>query len=186
MPVTTVLLSGGMDSMACVHVAQAAGANVRGLFVDYGQVSARREEAAAVRVAARFGIECGVVRVEGLQPLVAANGFIMGRNMGFVLLALMNIRDDAGAIVLGIHSGTAYSDCSPEFVTLAQQACDLYTGGRIRVEAPFVLQDKVDLAIYCLRNRLPRDLTYSCELGLDQPCGRCNSCKDLIALDGPG
>jgi 7-cyano-7-deazaguanine synthase len=174
-----------MDSMACVHVSQAAGAEVRGLFIDYGQVSASREEAAARQVAARFGIECDVVRVAGLRPLIAANGFIMGRNMGFVLLALMNIRADSGSIVLGIHSGTQYSDCAPEFVELAQQVCDLYTGGRIRVEAPFVRQDKVDLAIYCLRNRLPRELTYSCELGLDQPCGRCNSCKDLIALDGP-
>ena len=60
------------------------------------------------------------------------------------------------------------------------------TGGRVRVDAPFVRQSKVDLAIYCLLNRLPRELTYSCELGLDQPCGKCNSCKDLLVLDGPG
>lgn len=170
--------------MACVHHAQTAGVTARGLFIDYGQVSAVREEGAARQVAEHFGIEFDVVRVTGLRPLVASNGFIMGRNMGFLLLALMNMREDSGAISLGIHSGTAYSDCSPEFVAIAQQVCDLYTGGRVRVEAPFVNEDKVDLAIYCLRNRLPRHLTYSCELGLDQPCGRCNSCKDLITLDG--
>ena len=56
MSVTTVLLSGGMDSMACVHVVKAAGAEARGLYIDYNQTSARREEAAARQVAAYFGI----------------------------------------------------------------------------------------------------------------------------------
>lgn len=171
--------------MACVHVAASSGATVRGLFIDYGQPSAAREEAAANNVARHFGIELSVVRVGGLQPLVAQSGFIMGRNMAFILLAMMNIRDEKATVSIGIHSGTAYSDCSSQFVSLAQQVFDLYTGGKVTLEAPFVTQDKVDIAIYCLRHHLPRELTYSCELGLDQPCGRCASCKDLLVLDPP-
>jgi len=171
--------------MACVHVAVESGAVVRCLFIDYGQPSAVREEAAARDIARHFGIELSVVRVGGLQPLVAQSGFIMGRNMAFSLLALMDIREVPASVSIGIHSGTAYCDCSPRFVSLAQQAFDLYTGGKVTLVAPFVTQDKVDIAIYCLRNRLPRELTYSCELGLDQPCGRCASCKDLLVLDPP-
>jgi 7-cyano-7-deazaguanine synthase in queuosine biosynthesis len=105
--------------------------------------------------------------------------------MAFLLLGLMNSRAETGAVALGIHHGTPYADCSPGFVALAQKVFDLYTGGRVRVEAPFASWDKVDIAIYCLKERLPRALSYSCELGLDQPCGRCKSCRDLIALDGP-
>jgi 7-cyano-7-deazaguanine synthase len=183
-PVTTILLSGGMDSMACLHFYLASGVRVAGLFIDYAHRSAERERAAARNVATHYGIPFSVVEVGGLAPLVSEKGFIMGRNMAFVLLALMNVREESGAIALGIHSGTAYSDCSPAFVDLAQQVCDLYTEGRMKVEAPFVTWSKAHIAIYCLKNRLPRWLTYSCELGADQPCGRCNSCKDLIVLDG--
>jgi 7-cyano-7-deazaguanine synthase len=140
---------------------------------------------AAGNVARHFGIPLSVIRVAGLEPLVAGNGFVMGRNMALCLLALMNVRHKETTISLGIHSGSIYCDCSPEFVSLAQEVADLYTQGIVTIAAPFLTRDKVDVAIYCLRNHLPRELTYSCDLGLDQPCGRCASCKALLELFPP-
>jgi 7-cyano-7-deazaguanine synthase len=61
---------------------------------------------------------------------------------------------------------------------------DFYTYGKVVMAAPFVDWNKVDIAIYCVTEGLPMDLTYSCELGLDQPCGRCKSCIDLMTLEG--
>jgi len=42
-----VLLSGGIDSAACVAFFQNRGNGVGGMFVDYGQISAAREKKAA-------------------------------------------------------------------------------------------------------------------------------------------
>jgi 7-cyano-7-deazaguanine synthase len=173
-----------MDSMALVFYYQAKGAPVEGLFVDYGQLSARREEKAAHAVAEYFKIPLSVARIRGLSPRISEKGFIQGRNMGLALIGLMNSKITTGTIALGIHSGSYHCDCTPEFVKLAQDVFNMYTQGQIRVGAPFVTWDKVDIAIYCFKKRLPRWLTYSCELGLRQPCGKCDSCKALVRLDG--
>ncbi len=39
---------------------------------------------------------------------------------------------------------------------------------------------------YCKRLGVPVELTYSCEMGKDQPCGKCLSCKDLEKLYAAG
>ena len=50
------LLSGGLDSTVAAALAAETFRLVRGLFYDYGQHAARREYAAAGRVAERYGI----------------------------------------------------------------------------------------------------------------------------------
>lgn len=42
--------------------------------------------------------------------------------------------------------------------------------------------NKIEVWEYAKSKRVPINLTYSCELGLKQPCGKCPSCKDLIIL----
>lgn len=180
----TVLFSGGMDSMACAHFYLEARAEVDALFIDYGQMSASREWDAALRLARQFNIPLSKICVQHLSPMVSESGFIQGRNMGLIILGLMNSSPDSCIIALGIHGGTEYCDCSSEFVHLAQRILDFYTGGKMKIGAPFVDWNKVEIAVYCHFYRLPVDLTYSCELGLNQPCGKCKSCKDLLALHG--
>ena len=81
-------------------------------------------------------------------------------------------------ISIGVHEGSGYWDCGPEFVALAQQLADGYAGGAIQIDAPLVALGKAD--VYALGRRLgvPEGLTYSCERG-GAPCGRCRSCLDV-------
>ena len=60
-----------------------------------------------------------------------------------------------------------------------QSIFDIYKNGLIKIDAPFLTFYKSQIYDYCIKEKVPLNLTYSCELGLKQPCGKCLSCKDL-------
>ena len=81
-------------------------------------------------------------------------------------------------IVLGIHDGTMYNDCSEHFVSENNRVVDCYANGTVIVEAPFIQWYKKDIIKYVIEKGLPIELTYSCERGCFPPCGECLSCGD--------
>jgi 7-cyano-7-deazaguanine synthase len=175
-----VLLSGGIDSLACINYYRNLNFITEGLFIDYGQKSNQKELDAASKVANYYNILLHKIMIN--TTLSVKDGFINGRNLLLVSIALTNFPRLRGIISLGIHSGTLYSDCSKEFVLKAQSLIDISSTGGILIDCPFLSLTKHEIYNYCLVNKLPLDLTYSCENGLKQPCGKCNSCKDLFKL----
>jgi 7-cyano-7-deazaguanine synthase len=175
-----VLLSGGIDSSACVHYYLSAGYNVVGLFIDYGHPASGCEKLASAKIAEAFGIYLHTLKITG--AFVSA-GEVRGRNALLVCSALMYMNMECGLVVLGIHAGTDYSDCSPSFISKVQEVADLYADGRIQIAAPFLQFSKADILDYAKKHDLPLALTYSCESGNLPPCGRCLSCRDLEELD---
>lgn len=176
-----VSLSGGIDSTACAAFYLQRGFSVRAVFVDYGQIAARREEEAAKAVARNYQIHLLKLRWSGLSQKNA--GLITGRNAFLLFAAFMEMPEDVRILALGIHSGTQYRDCSPLFIRKVQSLFDTYTGGRLQIGAPFLKWTKADIWTYCRSQGVPVELTYSCERGQDQPCGQCLSCRDLEALN---
>ena len=85
-------------------------------------------------------------------------------------------------IILGIHDGTGYADCTQQFVDQMNRVIDCYANGTIILEAPFVSWFKSEIVSYCKDNSLPVHLTYSCETGAVPPCGHCLSCLDRKEL----
>lgn len=175
-----VLVSGGVDSAACIDFYRRQRLNVSGLHLTYGQPAARQEAAAAKAVADHYGIPLAFTRLEGARR--KSDGELLGRNAFLLFAALMETRARAAILAMGIHSGTPYYDCSPGFFSSVQTIIDGQCDGRIRVVAPFLEWTKKDIWDYCLEHRVPVELTYSCERGLVQPCGVCLSCRDLEAL----
>jgi 7-cyano-7-deazaguanine synthase len=175
-----VLISGGMDSAACIDFYQRQRFVVTGLHIAYGQPASRQEVAAATAIAHHYGIPLTIIRLVGPRP--KSDGELLGRNAFLLFTALMEIVDHPAIIALGIHSGTPYYDCSPSFLTAVQSIIDGQCDGRIRVAAPFVEWTKKEIWDYSVEHRVPIDLTYSCERGLDHPCGLCLSCRDMEAL----
>ena len=176
-----VLLSGGIDSTACVHFFLNEKHSVEALFVDYGQAARKREEKAASVIAASFGVPLRKLRIGGATR--KDKGLIQGRNALLILCALMEFEQHPRIIVLGIHKGTAYWDCTSGFMELMQSLMDAYSKGCVQLMAPFLEWTKREIWLYCQEHRVPTHLTYSCERGGEQPCGRCLSCKDLEALN---
>lgn len=176
---TIVLLSGGLDSLACLHHHISNNEEVSALFIDYGQASLTYELRAAKQIAKEFySIDFKTIKV--MNEFKFSDGFILGRNLMFVSLALFTIRIvEPTKISLGIHKGTNYVDCTNEFINKVNKIMDLYSNGRIRVVAPFKDLIKNDIYCYALNEKLPIKDTYSCEKGNLIPCGMCNSCLDM-------
>ena len=171
-----VLLSGGVDSMACIHFYLKLGYEVEGIFCNYGQLAANCERLAVERVSKYYNIPLRIVEVK--YNGVPQTGEICGRNALLVWLAFWSIGFGLYKIILGIHDGTGYTDCSPIFVDKTNRALDCYPNGTVLLEAPFLNWNKAGIARYCKNNRLPYYITYSCEEGTMPPCGKCLSCID--------
>lgn len=175
-----VLLSGGLDSATCLDFHLEIGRHSSAFFIDYQQPACEQEFQAALNVARHYGVPLLHTTWRGLSH--KSVGAVAGRNAFLLIAALLERPSTATVISLGVHSGTAYSDCSPEFISQMQALFDLYTGGSVQVSAPFIDWTKSDIWAYAVRRGVPIHLTYSCEAGGDRPCGECFSCQDRVAL----
>ena len=171
-----VLMSGGVDSTACAHYFLQRGDHVSGIFVDYGQLAAAAERASVQNVASYFNVPLSIVTFNCQQRF--GSGLIVGRNAFLVFAAMMGSQLEAGALALGVHSGTSYYDCGTDFVDRVSHIVDSYSSGRLALICPFLEQDKLFVLRYARDAKIPLQLTYSCELGTTPACGRCRSCGD--------
>ena len=176
-----ILLSGGIDSTACVDFYIEFGRPPCGLFIDYGQPAAKNEAKSAKAIAAYYSMPVLYSKWKGYTA--KTSGFINGRNSFLITAALMERPCTISVIAIGIHSGTDYQDCSKHFLTTMQNVIDIYENGRIHLSAPFIDFTKAEVYSYCIERRIPIDLTYSCENGGIAPCGECFSCKDRELLN---
>lgn len=175
-----VLLGGGLDSTALIPFYLSRGDAVRGVHFDYGQPSVEGERRSVLGIAEHYAVP--VEKVELGLSITNVRGEYFCRNAVLVLGAASILDNSGGRLSLGIHAGTAYYDCSSPFLADVQRLLDGYFGGTVQVEAPFVEFTKRDVFDFCLRNRVPVDLTFSCERRSDCPCGGCRSCEERLML----
>ncbi len=175
-----VLLSGGIDSTACTHFLLKQGLNVSALYVDHGQAARAYEARSARQICKYFNIklhECAVRADTKFEE-----GELQGRNAFLIFSALLFSQYTNCLLAIGIHSGTKYYDCSPGFLDRVRGLVTEYTGGQFDVIAPFITWTKHEIISYCVSEKIPIELTYSCERGTHEPCGECTSCRDREGL----
>lgn len=151
-----------------------------GLHFDYGQPSVEGERRSVCEIAAHYAVPVETIDL-GLQ-IASVRGEYLCRNALFLLGAASLLDNSGGRLSLGIHAGAAYYDCSSSFLADVQRLLDGYFGGTVQLEAPFVDFTKRDVFDFCLSNRVPVDLTFSCERWSAYPCGECRSCEERAML----
>jgi 7-cyano-7-deazaguanine synthase len=201
-----VLLSGGLDSSVALGVAVDEGNTVHALSLDYGQRH-ERELAAARAVAAHYGVDHQVVRVDlhafGGSALTDVGEivpedtpserigeaipptYVPARNTVFLSMALSWAEAlDADAVFIGANSVdySGYPDCRPEFLDAMQRVADLgmrrgAEGNPIQIRAPVLRETKAGIVKRGIELRVPLELTWSCYKGGRMACGRCDSCQ---------
>ncbi|MBP0115578.1 7-cyano-7-deazaguanine synthase [Bradyrhizobium vignae] len=176
----SVLFSGGIDSTSCVHFLKKGGHEVRGIFVDFGQAAARREDAAVDVLSEKLSIP--VIKLRVSSSIKFGAGELIGRNLFLIASALLLGNCHDGLLAIGIHSGTNYYDCSRSFLSRVEVLAQECSDGRVSVVAPFVDWSKDDVFSYFKAAALPLNDTYSCEAGAVPTCGSCASCRDRVRL----
>lgn len=173
-----VLLSGGIDSSALLWLCVEQGIEPIALFVDYGQAAADSEGAAVARLCSALGTPWQTVRHSGS---VFGVGEIRGRNAYLLHTALLEFPTQSGVVAIGIHAGTGYDDCSPDFVDAMQRSYQLHTGGAVSIAAPFLNWTKDQVYSLATYLSVPITQTFSCEAS-NTACNRCRSCIDRHLL----
>ena len=177
-----VLASGGVDSSTLLWLLTEQGMKPSALFVDYGQAAAESERAAVGGLCGELGVPLREVRYGGTR---FGAGEIRGRNAFLLHTALMEFPTRGGVVALGIHAGTGYGDCSPEFMEIMERSYEFHSGGAISPTAPFLHWTKQDVYQLAARLKVPTAQTHSCEAS-NLPCGKCRSCQDRsLLVTGP-
>lgn len=165
--------------MVCLQLLQCAGHNVSAIFVDYGQLAAKQEIMAARQIAGYFNTPLKEVRIS-LNKTFGA-GEVKYRNGSLIFVGAMAASPDTDNLVIGIHAGTPYPDCSDNFVSSVSEALSKSTEQSYTLIVPVRSWLKSQIVAYAVKENLPISLTYSCESGGHSPCGTCDSCKDRIS-----
>lgn len=176
-----VLLSGGIDSAACVAFCLERGYHVEAMHFSYGQGAEKRELKSAQAIAKHYDVKLHRRRISNANK--KQSGHIVGRNAFLLFGGLLEFPWKSGLIGIGIHAGTPYFDCAKEFINRTQSLFDGYSSGSIKISAPFLAWEKTQIWDFCASMNVPISLTYSCEFG-NKPCGKCLSCRDLEVLRG--
>jgi 7-cyano-7-deazaguanine synthase len=135
-PEVLILLSGGVDSAACLQIYSEMDMPICALFVDYGQPPASPELSSAHAIARYYSIQ--LTEAKWCGPSVKRAGLIPARNAFLISAALMECPSTVSGIVIGVHGGTDYPDCSRAFVAAMQGVTDLYENGAVQILAPLL------------------------------------------------
>jgi len=201
---TVALFSGGLDSATAAGIAQKAGHRVIALSINYGQRHYREIEAAK-SVAKLMGIEehqiidvnlssWGGSSLTDLEQNIPKTGilkdhipntYVPGRNTVFIAIGLsLAEARKADQLVLGVNAMdySGYPDCRPDYIDAYQKLTNLGSkvgreGKGIKIWAPLINLEKVDIIKEALKLEIPIDLTWSCYSGEEKACGLCDSCR---------
>lgn len=202
-----VLLSGGLDSSTAAAVAKDRGCELYALTFDYGQRHQREIESAkavgrALRVRDHVIISFdlrkwgGSALTDDIEVPVDRDAaeigqdipitYVPARNTIFLSFAL-GYAETVGAdsIFIGVNQVdySGYPDCRAEYLRAFERVANLATKAgvegrmKFRIEAPLIDMTKAEIVKLGTSLGLDYGLTWSCYLGGEEPCGRCDSCK---------
>ena len=131
---TVILMSGGIDSSSVTAACRHEGAQLSGIFVDYGQPAARSEWSATQNIAQHYGVSVRKVCL-GFH-LASHHGEFFARNALLILTAAGIAEARPLQIALGIHALSEYYDTTPLFLRQMQRVLNGYFGGSVTLSAP--------------------------------------------------
>jgi 7-cyano-7-deazaguanine synthase len=197
-----VLVSGGLDSVTALAIAQSCGFECHALSVDYGQRH-RSELDAAKRVTDAAGVPLKVLPLDlraiggsALTDDIAVpeeqtNGipatYVPARNTIMLSLALAYAEVlGANDIFIGVNAVdySGYPDCRPEFIEAYQAMARLATkaaveGAKMTIHTPLIELTKAEIIRQGIELGVDYSLTVSCYQADEEgrACGVCDSCR---------
>ena len=192
-----ILLSGGLDSLVSLDIANKTTDIELALIFNYGQSAYSEEKEAAIKIAKHYKINYKIVNLPYLKELSQnkfksnnndnfENVWIPNRNGLFLNIAATFCEAmNCEVIIFGANKKEAaqFPDNSQEFVEYCNKTFNYSTLNSVKVCAPCLQFDKIQIINYAIDNSLPLGLIKSCYNKIEDTgkkhCGRCMSCKLL-------
>lgn len=191
------LTSGGMDSTLMAYLTKLEGILQFPLFINYGQLSYKREAVACRTIFKQHGLpQVTEVNLSGYGQLLPCGitntrkdihkeAFLPGRNSLFLLVgAAYATQVGATAVSIGLldEQSHLFPDQTQDFIVAAENFISMALNTQIKVITPLSTYSKIDVIELAKQHRL--DHTYSCHSGNEDPCGVCISCKEILMAQG--
>lgn len=200
-----ILLSGGLDSTACMAVAKSKNYDLYPISFNYQQRHSI-ELSSAKKVAKFYGVKKHLIIDTNMNSIGGSaltdknidvpdrdpDGtdvpvtYVPARNLIFLSYAL-GYAEVLGAayVYIGVNAVdySGYPDCRPEFIEKFQGLADYATKAtaaehkKIEIVAPLQNLSKKDIVLLGTKLGAPFALTRSCYNGGEKACGHCDSCK---------
>lgn len=199
-----VLLSGGLDSVVSLAMAQKELNITLALTFDYGQKSAEKEIKASSAIAKHYGITHKVIKLDWLREITrtslcsdaeipsgealnnpessAKSVWVPNRNGLFLNIAgAFADADGFTNIIIGANKEEAqtFPDNTRDFIDSVNEEFKFSTRVQPRVTAPLIECDKVEIVHIALMHKVPLNLLNSCYKSTEKHCGVCESCVRL-------
>ena len=201
-----VVLSGGMDSAVCAAYAKSKGYELYLLHLNYGQLTQKREEKAFYDLAKYYNVKDTLVldvdffnkiggssligdgeiplnsKMDDLKQRDDENipsTYVPFRNGIIISLAVAWAeRIGAEKVFIGAieADSSGYPDCRKGFYDSFNKALQIGTKNKIQIETPLVDLTKGEVVKLGQKLHVPFELTWSCYVNEDVPCGKCESC----------
>ena len=194
-----IILSGGMDSTTMLY--EYADQIALAITFDYGSTQNARERQCAIYHCQRLGIRHIIIPLDFIHqyfrsallesPEAIPDGTYNDSNMkatvvpfrnGIMLAIACGIAESNGLkrVMIANHAGdhSVYPDCRPEFINAISTAMEAGTYEHIKVDAPYTLLSKTDIARRGAALGIDYTKTYSCYKGHPNHCGTCATCNE--------
>ena len=199
---TTLVCSGGLDSVSLAHILARDGALARVVSFDYGQRHAK-ELRFARDAAERLAVPFHLIDMRTVGAALTGSALtddievpdghyaedtmritvVPNRNAIMLAIAFgVAAANGDDAVATAVHGGDhfIYPDCRPgftdAFAAMQRAALDGYAD--VALHVPFVHLGKADIVAEGARAGTPFARTWSCYKGGDLHCGRCGTCVE--------
>ncbi|MCM1265331.1 MAG: 7-cyano-7-deazaguanine synthase QueC [Candidatus Gastranaerophilales bacterium] len=197
-----ILLSGGLDSLVSLGVAQNEYNIQLALTFDYGQKSLQQEVSASKEIAKYYNIEHKVIELPFLKEItktaLVSNENVPIENLGTTESAKAVWVPNRNGLFLNIaasyadtyeythilfgankEEGATFPDNTQEFIDGITESFKYSTMVQAKVVAPLINYDKNDIVRLALEQAVPLEMARSCYNNGEKNCGVCESCKRL-------
>ena len=194
-----IILSGGMDSVTLLY--DKAEEIALAVTFDYGSNHNKRELEYAAYHCKQLGIEHIIISLAFIHDYFKSSllegadaipeGHYAAENMkstvvpfrnGIMLSIACGLAESKGLnrVLIANHYGdhSIYPDCRAEFINAMSEAMNFGTYVGVKINAPYTLITKTDIAKIGKRIGVDYSKTYSCYKGGVKHCGKCGTCVE--------
>ena len=193
-----ILLSGGLDSLACLAMTREKYNCELAITFDYGQKALDKEIDASKKICEFYNVEHKIIKLDFLKEITKTalvsdkevpqdydmKAVSVPNRNGLFLNIAGSFADSYGYnyIIIGANKeeGQTFPDNTLEFAKRVEAEFEYSTLIQPKILIPLIDMDKEEIVKKVIELNAPLENVHSCYIGGEKNCGKCESCLHLI------